>query len=99
MDEPRAGRRALTRCVDPARASVVASDSDVRDVNIIRLLNTAVFAPLRDANKFERVRVDEQTGTLVCPGDVDLDPDVICAALDLGPHQARIQGLAPSVAA
>jgi hypothetical protein len=32
-------------------------------------------------------------------GDVDLDPDVIYAALNLGPDKARIYVLAPSVAA
>jgi formylmethanofuran dehydrogenase subunit E-like metal-binding protein len=48
---------------------------------------------------FEQVKVDEQTGTITWPGDVDLDPDVIYAALDLGPGKARIYVLAPSVAA
>jgi hypothetical protein len=76
----------------------VFADGEVRDVNITPLLDAAVLAPLRDA-EFEQVRVDERTGTLVWPGDVDLDPDVIYAALDLGPHKARIQVLAPSVAA
>jgi hypothetical protein len=48
---------------------------------------------------FEQVKVDEQTGTVTWPGDVDLDPDVIYAALDLGSDKARIYVLAPSVAA
>jgi hypothetical protein len=48
---------------------------------------------------FEQVKVDEQTGTVTWPGDVDLDPDVIYAALDLEPDKARIYVLAPSVAA
>ena len=42
--------------------------------------------------------IDEQTGTITWPGDVDLDPDVIYAALDLGPSKAQIRVLAPSVA-
>jgi len=41
----------------------VFADGEVRDVNIAPLLDTAAFAPLRDPAKFERVRVDEETGT------------------------------------
>ncbi len=38
-------------------------------------------------------------GTIAWPGDVDLDPDVIYAALDLGPGNARVYVLTLSVAA
>jgi Protein of unknown function (DUF2442) len=78
---------------------IVFADGEVRDVDITPLLDTPVFEPLRDPALFERVKVDEQTGTIVWPGDVDLDPDVIYAALDLGPDKARIYVLAPEVAA
>jgi hypothetical protein len=37
--------------------------------------------------------------SIVWPGDVDLDPDVIYAALDLGPDRARVYVLTPSTAA
>jgi hypothetical protein len=54
----------------------------------------------RETQEIEtKVKVDGQTGTIVCPGDVGLDPDVIYAALDLGPDKARIYVLAPDVAA
>ena len=78
---------------------IVFVDGEVRDVDITPLLDTPAFSPLRDLALFEQVKVDEQTGTIVWPGDVDLDPDVIYAALDLGPDKARISILAPSVAA
>jgi hypothetical protein len=78
---------------------IVFADGEVRDVDITPLLNTEAFSPLRDQAVFEQVKVDEQTGTIAWPGDVDLDPDVIYAALDLGPHKARIHVLAPSAAA
>jgi hypothetical protein len=78
---------------------IVFADGEVRDVDITPLLDTSAFSPLRDPGLFEQVKIDEQTGTIVWPGDVDLDPDVICAALDLGPDKARIYVLAPSVAA
>jgi hypothetical protein len=78
---------------------IVFADGEVRDVDITPLLDTPAFTPLRDLAVFEQVKVDEQTGTITWPGDVDLDPDVIYAALNLGPDKARIYVLAPSVAA
>ena len=78
---------------------IVFADGEVRDVDITPLLDTLPFSPLRDQTLFEQVEIDEQTGTIVWPGDVDLDPDVIYAALDLGPDKARIYVLARSAAA
>jgi hypothetical protein len=78
---------------------IVFADGEVRDVDVTPLLDTPAFSPLRNPALFEQVKIDEQTGTIVWPGDVDLDPDVIYAALDLGPDKARIYVLAPSVAA
>jgi hypothetical protein len=78
---------------------IVFADGEVRDVDISPLLDTPAFSPLRDPVVFEQVTVDEQTGTIAWPVDVDLDPDVIYAALDLGPDKARVYVLTPSVAA
>jgi len=78
---------------------IVFRDGEVRDADITPLLDTPAFSPLRDPAVFEQVRVDEQTGTITWPGDIDLDPDVIYAALDLGPGKARVYVLAPRVAA
>jgi hypothetical protein len=78
---------------------IVFADGEVRDVDITPLLDTPAFSPLRDPALFEQVKIDEHTGTIVWPGEVDLDPDVIYAALDLGPDKARISILAPGVAA
>lgn len=36
-----------------------------------------VFKPLEDVAFFARVQVDSESGTLVWPNDVDLDPDVL----------------------
>jgi hypothetical protein len=78
---------------------IVFADGEVRDVDITPLLDTPAFMSLRDPAVFEQVKVDERTGTIAWPGDIDLDPDVIYAALDLGPDKARVYVLAPSVAA
>lgn len=77
---------------------IVFADGEVRDVDITPLLDTPAFSSLRDPALFEQVKIDEQTGTIVWPGDVDLDPDAIYAALDLGPDKPRISILAPSAA-
>jgi Protein of unknown function (DUF2442) len=78
---------------------IVFADGEVRDVDITPLLDSPAFSPLRDASVFEQVKVDEDTGTIAWPGDIDLDPDVIYAAMDLGPGNALIHVLAPSIAA
>jgi hypothetical protein len=52
-----------------------------------------------DWERMQRDNVDEEIGTIAWPGGADLDPDVIYAAVNLGPNKARINVLAPSVAA
>jgi hypothetical protein len=78
---------------------VMFADGEVRGVDLGPLLETEVFAPLRDPDVFAQVAVDDELGTLTWPGGADLDPAVIYAALDLGPHKARIRVLSPSTAA
>ena len=78
---------------------VMFADGEVRDVDITPLLETEVFAPLRDESVFGQVSVDDELGTIVWPGGADLDPDVIYGAVNLGPDKARITVLAPSIAA
>jgi hypothetical protein len=36
-----------------------------------------VLSPLRDVAFFAKVQIDSESGTLVWPGDIDLDPDVL----------------------
>lgn len=78
---------------------VMFADGEVRDVDVTPLLSTQAFAPLRDPAVFERVTVDQEIGTIAWPGNIDLDRDVIYAALDLGPAKACVKVLAPSFAA
>jgi hypothetical protein len=40
-----------------------------------------VFEPLRDTDYFARVRVDEESGTVVWPNGADLDPLVLHATV------------------
>lgn len=98
--EPAVAPEMVAVIVRPAHTvRIVFADGEIRDVDVTPLLDTPAFSPLRDPAVFEQVKVDEQTGTIVWPGDVDLAPDVIYAALDLGPDAARVYVLTPSVAA
>jgi Protein of unknown function (DUF2442) len=98
--EPDSAPKMIAVTVRPGHVvRVMFADGEVRDVDVTPLLETEAFSPLRDPCLFGQVTVDEEIGTIAWPGGVDLDPDVIYAAMDLGPHKARIDILAPSVAA
>ena len=57
--------------------------SGIVDVSA-RVAFKGVFAPLRDPEYFDRVRVDPELGTVVWPNGADLDPDVLyCLATGL----------------
>ena len=36
-----------------------------------------MFAPMQDPDYFALVRVDPESGTIVWPNDIDVDPDVL----------------------
>lgn len=78
---------------------VMFVDGEVRDVDTTPLLVTQAFAPLRDPSVFQQVTVDDEIGTIAWPGNIDLDRDVIYAALDLGPVNAQVRVIVPSIAA
>ena len=54
-------------------------DGAVHEVDLGELLQAGgVFGEIRDERDvFEAVTVDHEFGTIVWPGDVDLDPDVL----------------------
>jgi hypothetical protein len=55
------------------------SDGSVKDVDLRPMLERGgVFTPLRDdRERFCQVRVNEDTGTIEWPGEIDLDPLVL----------------------
>ncbi len=58
---------------------VTFADGAVHDVDLAELLQRGgVFADIRDDDEqFRAVSVDREFGTVVWPGDIDLDPDVL----------------------
>lgn len=98
--EPHSAPKMIAATARPGHiVRVMFADGEVRDVDITPLLDSEVFSPLRDLCVFAQVAVDEEIGTIAWPGGADIDPYVIYAAMDLGPRNARINVLAPSVAA
>lgn len=53
-------------------------DGAVGEVDIARLISfTGGFTELKDLEAFQRVRVDNEIGTIACSNGADLDPDVL----------------------
>ena len=53
------------------------SDGLIRDVDLSPLLHGPLGEQLRDLAYFRRVRVDEQSRTIVWPNGLDPDPDML----------------------
>jgi len=58
---------------------VTFSDGAVKEIDFSDQLAQArgVFLPLRDPARFAEVRVNEESGTIEWPGEVDIDPEVL----------------------
>jgi hypothetical protein len=53
------------------------SDGTEGEVDLSGLVGKGVFDAWRDPSVFESVRVDQEAGTVVWPGDIDLAPDAL----------------------
>lgn len=58
---------------------VTFSDDAIKEIDLGDILAHArgVFAALRDPRVFSEVRVNDLTGTVEWPGEVDFDPEVL----------------------
>lgn len=65
------------RALEGFRLHLVFTDGAEGEVDLSNDLWGPVFEPLRDPARFAEVQVDPQFGTVVWPGDIDLDPDVL----------------------
>lgn len=53
------------------------SDGSVRDVDLSEELYGEVFEPLRDADIFRKVAINEETGTIEWPNGADFAPEFL----------------------
>lgn len=72
------------------------TDGEVREVDLTPTLDRPLFAPLRDPDLFATAHVGAVTGGLEWTDEIGLDPDVIYAGIQRGPHSAHIRALAPA---
>ena len=68
--------------VDAFRVSMKFSDGTSGEIDLAPWIldRDGVFLALQDQGYFARVRVHPESGTLVWPNGVDIDPDVLSAA-------------------
>lgn len=53
------------------------NSGEYRIVDIRPFIKGPVFEPLKNADFFNQVKVDQDSGTIIWPGEIDLDPDVL----------------------
>ncbi|WP_083932066.1 DUF2442 domain-containing protein [Cohnella laeviribosi] len=66
-----------TQPVEPFHLVLEFNSGEYRIVDIRPFLKGPVFEPLKNERFFKQVKVDRDAGTVVWPGDIDLDPDVL----------------------
>lgn len=65
--EPRSGYRVWIRFEDGVAG----------EVDLSELVGKGVFRRWEDEEEFRKVFIDEETGTIAWPGDIDLAPDAL----------------------
>lgn len=60
--------------VAPYTLRLTFDDGVIKTIDFAPMLRGELYAPLRDINFFNQVRLDEEVGTIVCPNDADFDP-------------------------
>ena len=76
--------------VAPFTLTVTFDDGTSQTVDFTPVLHGELYAPLRDAAFFRRVRLDRECGTLVWPNDADFDPATLHDWPTCGPALARL---------
>jgi hypothetical protein len=75
-------RITAVRALEPFKVWLRFGDGLEGEVDLGDLFSRGgVFEPLRAPSEFAKVRVERSFGTIVWPGDVDLDPDGLYATL------------------
>lgn len=65
---------ASIKIVAPYTLEIIFDDSEQRTINFRPILFGEMYAPLRDLNIFNQVKVDPEIHTVVWPNGADFDP-------------------------
>ncbi|MBI4408141.1 MAG: DUF2442 domain-containing protein [Gemmatimonadetes bacterium] len=75
--------------VAPFTLRVSFEDGTEQVIDFRPVLGAGVFEPLEEPAYFDRVRLDEEVGTLTWPNGADFDPDTLHKWPTYGPLLAR----------
>jgi len=68
--------------IPPYTVEVTFDDGVVRRIDLEPELRGGVYLPLRDPETFAKLRVDDESGTLVWPNGADIAPEFLYEAGD-----------------
>jgi len=78
--------------VAPFTLRVRFEDGSSQLIDFRPVLHGEIFGPLRDPDYFDRVRLDEEFGTLTWPNGPDFDPATLHDWPRFGPELAALAG-------
>jgi hypothetical protein len=70
--------------------TITFDDESQQTINFEPLLRGELYGPLRDLDFFNRVRLDEETGTIVWPNGADFDPATLHDWDTVGPNMIAL---------
>lgn len=76
--------------VAPFTLSVRFEDGTSQVIDFGPVLHGEIFGPLRDSEYFDRVRLDEESGTLIWPNGADFEPATLHDWQTWGPELAAL---------
>ncbi len=76
--------------VAPFTLRVRFEDGSSQEIDFRPVLHGEIFGPLRDPGFFDRVRLDEESGTLIWPNGADFEPATLHDWQTWGPEIAAL---------
>ena len=61
----------------PYTLEILFQDNHSKKINFLPLLHGEMFGPLQNIDCFNRVKLDEETNTIVWPNGADFDPALL----------------------
>jgi uncharacterized protein DUF2442 len=78
--------------VAPFTLRVRFEDGSIQVIDFRPVLHGEIFGPLRDSVFFDRVRLDDESGTLTWPNGADFEPATLHDWPRFGPQLAALAG-------